>query len=69
MSIEYFENLRWRNRDSWLGFNHESALKMISGGSILDLGCGDGTLLDFLKSRNIHARGLDISQEAVNKWK
>jgi len=25
--------------------------------------------LDFLKSRNIHARGLDISQEAVNKCK
>ena len=67
MSTEQFENLRWSSRDSWLGFNHESALEMIDDGSVLDLGCGDGTFLDSLKSRGNIAEGLDISQEAIKK--
>lgn len=67
MDIERFENLRWSSRDSKLGFNHESALEMIGGGSVLDLGCGDGTLLDSLKLRGNNVEGLDISQEAAKK--
>lgn len=67
MNTEKFENLRWGSRDSWLGFNHESALKMIGSGSVLDLGCGDGTLLDSLKLKGNDAEGLDLSQEAVKK--
>ena len=50
-----------------MGFNHESALEMISDGSVLDLGCGDGTFLDSLKLRGNIAEGLDISQEAIKK--
>lgn len=69
MGTEQFENLRWSSRDSKLGFNHESALEMIGYGSVLDLGCGDGMLLDSLRSRgdNTEIKGLDISQEAVKK--
>ena len=67
MGTEQFENLRWSSRDSKLGFNHESALEMISDGSVLDLGCGDGTLFDSLKLRGNTAEGLDISQEAIKK--
>jgi len=67
MSTEQFENLRWSSRDSKLGFNHESALEMISVGSVLDLGCGDGTLLDSLRLKENDAEGLDISQEAIKK--
>lgn len=69
MSTEQFENLRWSNRNSQLGFNHESALEMIGGGSVLDLGCGDGMLLDSLKLRRNNVEGIDISQEAVKKCK
>lgn len=35
---------------------------------VLDIGCGDGELLEFLKnSKNIDARGLEISQQQVTK--
>lgn len=69
MGIEQFENLRWSSRDSELGFNHESALEMIGAGSVLDLGCGDGTLLDLLRLRGNDAviEGLDISPAAIKK--
>lgn len=69
MSTEQFENLKWKSKDSKLGFNHESALEMVGEGSVLDLGCGDGMLLDSLKLRGNSAEGLDISQEAVQKCK
>lgn len=68
-STEQFENLRWGSRDSKLGFNHESALEMIGDGSVLDLGCGDGTLLDSLRLRGNDVEGLDISLEAIKKCK
>ncbi len=35
---------------------------------VLDIGCGDGELLDFLKkTKNVDARGLEISQSQVSK--
>src|SRR3989344_8655701 len=67
MSTEQFENLRWSSHDSVLGFNHESALGVIDNGSVLDLGCGDGMLLDSLKLRGNRIEGVDISGEAVKK--
>lgn len=36
--------------------------------SVLDIGCGDGELLNFLKQhKNANCRGLEISQEKVSK--
>lgn len=35
------------------------------GSKVLDLGCGDGTLLSMLKKKNIHGEGIDISSSAV----
>ena len=36
--------------------------------SVLDVGCGDGSLMDLLiKEKNIKARGLEISKENVKK--
>ena len=33
---------------------------------VLDVGCGDGTLIDFLfKEKNINVRGLEINKENV----
>ena len=35
---------------------------------VLDIGCGDGELLEFLKkTKNVDARGLEISQSQVSK--
>lgn len=38
-----------------------------SGSTVLDLGCGDGTLLKMLKDKNIKARGVEIDQSKVIK--
>lgn len=35
--------------------------------SVLDLGCGDGTLLKMLKNKGINARGIDINQDNIVK--
>lgn len=35
--------------------------------SVLDLGCGDGTLLKMLKDKKINARGIDIKQDNIIK--
>lgn len=51
-----------------LHLNYSIITNMIKEGlSVLDLGCGDGTLLKMLKNKNIHARGIDINQENIVK--
>ncbi len=35
--------------------------------SILDVGCGDGTLMKMLKEKNIYTSGIDINQDNVVK--
>ncbi|MBU6339613.1 MAG: methionine biosynthesis protein MetW [Rickettsiales bacterium] len=38
-----------------------------SNSKVLDIGCGDGELLSFLKTtKNVDARGLELSQESVS---
>lgn len=38
------------------------------GSRVLDVGCGDGGLLDYLRrEKNVDARGIELSQEGVNK--
>ena len=32
---------------------------------VLDVGCDDGTLMEFLKNRNVDIRGIEISKERV----
>ena len=35
---------------------------------VIDVGCGDGVLMDFLKqNKNIDVRGLEISKDKVQK--
>jgi methionine biosynthesis protein MetW len=36
------------------------------GARVLDVGCGDGALLQHLKSKNVDGRGIEISQANVN---
>ena len=36
------------------------------GARVLDVGCGDGALLEYLKTKNVDGRGIEISQANVN---
>jgi methionine biosynthesis protein MetW len=48
--------------------DHKLLAGMVEPGSrVLDVGCGDGTLLRFLtEERNVDGRGIEISQAGVN---
>ena len=49
-----------------LHLNYSIITKMIEpNAKILDLGCGDGTLLKMLKEKNIKGKGIEINQEQV----
>jgi methionine biosynthesis protein MetW len=37
-----------------------------SGARVLDVGCGDGALLEHLKTKDVDGRGIEISQANVN---
>lgn len=67
MTVKKFENERWIKNDQELVFRHKSALELIGGGDVLDLGCGDGLFLRELEKRGVAAQGIDIAEEAVNK--
>ena len=51
-----------------LHLNYSIISDMIdSGSSMLDLGCGDGTLMKMLVNKGIRARGIDINQDNIVK--
>ncbi len=48
--------------------DHLLVAEMIKPGSkVLDVGCGDGDLLQLLESRGIDGRGIELSREGVNR--
>lgn len=65
MSVTDFENKRWREYSQKVEFRHRACLNLITEGTVLDIGCGDGLLLSYLKTAHITASGIDISSEAV----
>jgi len=65
MSIKDFENKRWNKGDQKRVFRHDAALSLIDGGTVLDLGCGDGLLLGLLRDKGVSGEGLDISPVSV----
>ncbi|OGI21687.1 MAG: methionine biosynthesis protein MetW [Candidatus Melainabacteria bacterium RIFOXYA2_FULL_32_9] len=49
-----------------LHLNYEIISDFIESGSkVLDLGCGAGELLNFLKDKNVNGRGIEIDEENV----
>src|SRR6478609_7560853 len=47
--------------------DHLLVAEMVERGSkVLDVGCGDGDLLQLLESRGIDGRGIELSREGVN---
>jgi methionine biosynthesis protein MetW len=67
-SVKDFENARWRGGDQPLVFRHVQALQMTEKDrNILDVGCGDGLLLEALSKKGISVSGIDISEEGAKK--
>src|SRR5262249_42131070 len=48
--------------------DHRFVAGMVAAGSrVLDVGCGDGDLLQLLEGRGIDGRGIELSREGVNR--
>ena len=48
--------------------DHLLVAQMVERGSkVLDVGCGEGDLLQLLESRGIDGRGIELSREGVNR--
>jgi methionine biosynthesis protein MetW len=48
--------------------DHLLVAEMVKPGSkVLDVGCGDGDLLQLLETRGIDGRGIELSREGVNR--
>lgn len=67
MSVRQFEDERWLSTDQKLEYRHREALALVTAGTALDVGCGDGLLLKLLKEKGIEAEGVDISAAGVAK--
>lgn len=68
MDVRTFEEKRWTHFTQKPEHRHRAALNLISDGSVLDVGCGDGLFLSLLSEKRGNAEGLvgiDISEEAV----
>ena len=62
------EAAHWKGREkTWLRFKILTEIDNLNNRVILDFGCGNGLLLDFLKERNIHCEyyGWDISEKMI----
>src|SRR6266699_4655958 len=56
------------HRTENLRSDHLLVAEMVDRGSkVLDVGCGDGELLQLLESRGIDGRGIELSREGVNR--
>src|SRR5690349_5799853 len=56
------------HRTKNLRSDHLLVAEMVQSGSkVLDVGCGDGELLQLLESRGIDGRGIELSREGVNR--
>jgi methionine biosynthesis protein MetW len=63
-SVERFQNSQWQKLGR-LNFSKSTILELIERGTVLDIGCGDGILLENLNKKGINGRGIDISSEAI----
>lgn len=64
-NVKSFEDSRWTSFRQSVEFRHTAALELITEGTVLDIGCGDGLFMDMLRKKGVKAVGVDISDEAV----
>lgn len=63
-SIERFQNSQWKKLNE-LNFSKRAVLSLIRGKTVLDVGCGDGLLLEHLMNKGFSVTGIDISSAAI----
>lgn len=63
-SVERFQNSQWQKLTK-LNFSKRTILEILKEGSVLDIGCGDGLLLEHLKNKGHDVSGVDISAKAI----
>jgi methionine biosynthesis protein MetW len=63
-SVEKFQNSQWQKLEC-LNFSKQTILSLINIGTVLDIGCGDGILLEHLGKKGITGVGIDISTKAI----
>lgn len=59
----------WKKYDQKIGLRHLNALKYIEKGPVLDVGCGDGLLMQMIIAKGLYVKGIDYSAVAVHKAK
>lgn len=64
-SVERFQDSQWEKLDE-INFSKGIILDIVKEGSVLDIGCGDGLLLEYLKNKGLAVKGIDISSVAVD---
>jgi len=79
MSERYWEDYWTNHKDTGRSkqgrhMNYETHLAVQKavvhvGGKVLDVGCGEGSMYDYLKDTDLNYRGIDISKKALNKFK
>lgn len=63
-SVERFQNSQWQKIDE-LNFSKRAILNLVTHGSVFDIGCGDGLLMEHLKDNGLQVTGIDISDKAI----
>ena len=63
--IKKFQDSQWVMLKK-LNFSKRIILKMVKGKNILDIGCGDGLLLEHIRKEGIIVKGIDISAKAIS---
>lgn len=66
MAVEDFEEARY-SKNTPLSWRQRVASEVSYTGKVLDLGCGDGLFMEFLKKKGCDVKGVDISPKAVER--
>ncbi len=67
-SVEKFQSSQWVKLEE-LNFSKNAVLEMLHEGAVLDIGCGDGLLIEKLQQKGLTVSGIDISSRAVELCK